>query len=65
MSPKKLERKKNSGFSDISSLIQKNFTKIKPSKIIGNTRNKLENYYSKLKRARKRKNKVRKKEKIK
>ena len=52
MSPKKLEGKKNSGFSDISSLIQKNFTKIKPSKIIGNTKNKLENYYSKLKKER-------------
>ena len=52
MSPKKLEGKKNSGFSDISSLIQKKITKIKPSKIIGNTKNKLENYYSKLKKER-------------
>ena len=52
MSPKKLKGKKNSGFLDISSLIQKNFTKIKPSKIIGNTKNKLENYYSKLKKER-------------
>ena len=52
MSPKKLEKKKNSGFKDISSLIQKNFTKIKPSKIIGSTKNKLENYYNKLKKDR-------------
>ena len=49
MSPKKLEKKKNKSLTEISSLIQKNFTKINPTKIIGNTKNKLENYYSKLK----------------
>ena len=52
MSRKKVEKKRIKGFKDIKSLVPKNFIKSEPSKIIKKKKNKIENYYSNLKKER-------------
>ncbi len=52
MSPKKNSVKKTMGLNNIKSIVSKNLPKIEPKKFIDNTKNKIENYYIKLKKDR-------------
>ena len=56
MSPKKILKKKSAAFKNIQSIIPKNLNlsklKLKPTNIIENTKNKIENFYSNLKKQR-------------
>tara|TARA_B100000902_G_scaffold372343_1_gene399286 strand:+ start:1048 stop:1227 length:180 start_codon:yes stop_codon:yes gene_type:complete len=52
MSPKKKLIKKTMGLNNIKSIVSKKLPKIEPAKFIDNTKNKIENYYTKLKKNR-------------
>ena len=58
MSPKKIKKKRNIGLRSNQSIFPKNInlTKINPFNFVENTKNKLENYYTKLKKEKEKEN---------
>ena len=61
MRPKKIFKKKNKAFKNIQSIVPKGINlekfKLKPSNVIENTKNKIGNFYSNLKKQREKKKK--------
>ena len=69
MSSKKIERKKKQNLKNLQSLFSKNLKlnklKVDPTSVIENTKNKIGNFYSNLKKEReKKKKRLKKKKKI-